>query len=100
MALLPALAIALLSCQDDDKYIGGSVSGGEAEMSSFYPAPPLQWMGGSEPYYSAGYTGDLMPYYENGTFHVYFLHDAINKPAGKGFHDIHEFTTNNLATFN
>ena len=99
MMVLPALALALLSCQDDDKYIGGSVSGGATEISSIYPAPPSQWMGGSEPYYSAGYTGDVMPYYENGTFHVYFLHDAINKPAGKGFHDIHEFTTTNLTTF-
>ena len=99
MMLLPALAITLLSCQDDDKYIGGSVSGGEAAMSSFYPTPPSQWMGGSNPYYSAGYTGDVMPYFENGTFHAYFLHDAINKPGGKGFHDIHEFSTTDLATF-
>jgi len=97
--LLPVLAFSLLSCQDDDKYLGGSVSGGETEISSIYPVPPSQWMGGDEPYYSAGYTGDVMPYYENGTFHIYFLHDAINKPAGKGFHDIHEFTTANLATF-
>ena len=99
MIFLPAIVLTLLSCQDDDKYIGGSVSGGAAEMSSFYPAPPSQWMGGGNPYYSAGYMGDVMPYYENGTFHVYFLHDAINKPAGKGYHDIHEFSTTNLATF-
>lgn len=97
--LLPAMALALMSCNDDDKYIGGSIMGGETEITSIYPAPPSQWMGGDEPYYSAGYTGDLMPYYENGTFHLYFLHDAINKPAGKGFHDIHEFTTTNLTSY-
>lgn len=97
--LAPALALSLLSCADDDKYIGGSITGGETEMSSIYPVPPSQWMGGDSPYYSAGYTGDVMPYYEDGTFHIYFLHDAINKPAGKGFHDIHEFSTTNLATF-
>lgn len=97
--LAPALALSLLSCADDDKYIGGSIMGGETEMCSIYPVPPSQWMGGDAPYYSAGYTGDVMPYYENGTFHIYFLHDAINKPAGKGFHDIHEFSSTDLATF-
>lgn len=99
--LLPLLAMALASCgQDDDNYIGGSISGGETQMSTIFPAPPSQWMGGSEPYYSAGYTGDIMPYFDNGTFHVYFLHDAQNKPVGKGFHDIHSFTTTDLANFN
>jgi len=97
--LLPAFALALLSCQDDDKYTGGSVSGGEAVLSNIYPVPPSQWMGAASPYYSAGYTGDVMPYFDNGTFHIYFLHDAVTKPAGKGFHDIHEFTSTDLASF-
>lgn len=98
-----ALSIAffsLLSCsQNDDNYVGGSISGGEAAISSIYPVPPSQWMGGTDPYYSAGYTGDIMPYFDNGKFHVYFLHDAQNKPAGKGFHDIHEYETTDLAAF-
>ncbi|MFL9843969.1 glycoside hydrolase domain-containing protein [Flavobacterium rhizosphaerae] len=97
--LLPALALSLMSCNDDDKYIGGSIIGGETAISSIYPTPPSQWMGGENPYFSAGYTGDPMPFYEDGTFHVYFLHDAINKPAGKGFHDIHEYSTTDLAHF-
>jgi beta-fructofuranosidase len=91
---------SLISCsQNEDSYTGGSISGGEAEITSIYPVPPSQWMGGTDPYYSAGYTGDIMPYFDNGTFHVYFLHDAQNKPAGKGFHDIHEYETTDLATF-
>jgi beta-fructofuranosidase len=97
--LLPACVIALTSCNDDDKYIGGSIMGGETAITSIYPTPPSQWMGGEEPYFSAGYTGDPMPFYEDGTFHVYFLHDAINKLAGKGFHDIHEYSTTDLAHF-
>lgn len=97
--LLPAMAMVLMSCNNDDKYIGGSIMGGESAISSIYPTPPSQWMGGTDPYFSAGYTGDPMPFYEDGTFHVYFLHDAINKPAGKGFHDIHEYTTTDLAHF-
>lgn len=91
---------SLISCsQNEDSYTGGSISGGEAAISSIYPVPPSQWMGGTDPYYSAGYTGDIMPYFDNGTFHVYFLHDAQNKPAGKGFHDIHEYETTDLAAF-
>ena len=90
----------LLSCnENDNNYIGGSTSGGESEIASIYPIPPSQWMGANDPYYSAGYTGDIMPYFDNGKFHVYFLHDAQNKPAGKGFHDIHEYETTDLATF-
>ncbi|MFP9100774.1 glycoside hydrolase domain-containing protein [Flavobacterium sp. RHBU_24] len=96
---LPAFVMALTSCNDDDTYIGGSIMGGETAISTIYPTPPSQWMGGEEPYFSAGYTGDPMPFYEDGAFHIYFLHDAINKPAGKGFHDIHEYSTTNLAHF-
>ena len=98
--LAPALVMALSSCsQDDDKYIGGSITGGETESASFYPAPPSQWMGGNDPYYSAGYMGDIMPYFDNGKFHIYFLHDAQTKPAGKGFHDIHSFTSTDMASY-
>lgn len=97
--LFPALALMLLSCQEDDKYLGGSTSGGGAQLSSIYPAPPSQWMGDVNPYFSAGYVGDIMPYFDNGTFHIYFLHDAVTKPAGKGFHDIHEFTSTDLNSF-
>ena len=98
-----SLSIALftlLSCnEDDNNYVGGSTSGGESDIASIYPIPPSQWMGANDPYYSAGYTGDIMPYFDNGKFHIYFLHDAQNKPAGKGFHDIHEYETTDLATF-
>lgn len=89
----------LVSCSQDDTYIGGSVSGGNTELTSIFPAPPSQWMGANDPYYSAGYTGDIMPFFDNGKFHIYFLHDAQNKPAGKGFHDIHEYLSTDLAHF-
>lgn len=97
---ISATFFSLLSCsQNDDTYIGGSISGGESNSTSIYPVPPSQWMGGTDPYYSAGYTGDIMPYFDNGKFHIFFLHDAQNKPAGKGFHDIHEFQSTDLAKF-
>jgi beta-fructofuranosidase len=100
IVLLSSIFFSLVSCsQNDDTYIGGSISGGPVEMTSIYPVPPSQWMGGTDPYYSAGYTGDIMPYFDNGKFHIFFLHDAQNKPAGKGFHDIHEFQSTDLVKF-
>nr|WP_315222114.1 glycoside hydrolase family 32 protein [uncultured Flavobacterium sp.] len=96
---IASVLFSLVSCSQDDKYIGGSISGGNSETTSIFPVPPSQWMGGSDPYYSAGYTGDIMPFFDNGKFHIYFLHDAQNKPAGKGFHDIHEYLSTDLAHF-
>lgn len=101
IVLAASIFFSLLSCsQNDDNYTGGSISGGESITTSIYPAPLSQWMGGKDPYYSQGYTGDIMPFFDNGVFHIYFLHDAKNKPIGKGFHDIHEFETTDLASFN
>jgi len=95
-----SIFFSLLSCSQDDNYIGGSISGGDATIADIYPIPPSLWIdGGTEPYYSAGYTGDIMPFFDNGKFHIYFLHDAKNKPDGKGFHDIHEFLSTDLAHF-
>ena len=97
---IASIFFSLVSCSQDDTYIGGSISGGDSEITSIYPVPPRLWIGGGdEPYYSAGYTGDIMPFFDNGKFHIYFLHDAQNKPAGKGFHDIHEFQSTDLAHF-
>ncbi|MFH6998701.1 glycoside hydrolase domain-containing protein [Flavobacterium sp. FlaQc-57] len=96
---IASIFFSLVSCSQEDTYIGGSISGGNSEIASIFPVPPSQWMGGNEPYYSAGYTGDIMPFFDNGKFHVYFLHDAQNKPAGKGFHDIHEYLSTDLAHF-
>ena len=97
--ILTSIFFSAVSCSQEETYIGGSISGGESEMTGVYPAPPSQWMGGTDPYYSAGYTGDIMPFFDNGKFHIYFLHDAQNKPAGKGFHDIHKYLSTDLAHF-
>ena len=94
-----SIFLSLVSCSQDENYIGGSISGGESELTNVFPVPPSLWVGGTDPYYSAGYTGDIMPFFDNGKFHIYFLHDAQNKPAGKGFHDIHEFQSTDLANF-
>lgn len=96
---IASIFFTLASCSQDDNYVGGSISGGNTDIASIFPVPPSQWMGANDPYYSAGYTGDIMPFFDNGKFHIYFLHDAQNKPAGKGFHDIHEYLSTDLAHF-
>src|SRR5688500_5628172 len=63
---------------------------------NIYPQPPSGWMGTTSPYNTTGWVGDIMPFFDNGKFHLFFLHDAQSKPAGQGFHDIHKFETSNL----
>ncbi|MAM19169.1 MAG: glycoside hydrolase family 32 protein [Christiangramia sp.] len=100
ISIVPALLLLIITgCSTDD---------GMEEMEpippntydlGIYPQPSSGWMGESDPYNTTGWTADVMPYYENGQFHMFFLHDAQNKPAGEGFHDIHEFETENLVNY-
>ncbi|MBM7420255.1 MULTISPECIES: glycoside hydrolase family 32 protein [Chryseobacterium] len=95
---MSVFALSLASCQDDASDININPEDIYAK-TNIYPMPPDQWMGGNTPYFTSGYVGDVMPYYENGKFHLFFLHDAKTKPAGEGFHDIHSFETSNLTDF-
>jgi len=96
--LASVMALATFSCQNND-----SVTDVNPEdifkQTNIFPQPPNQWIGNTNPYYTAGFVGDVMPYYENGKFHLFFLHDAKTKPAGEGFHDIHSFETTNFKDF-
>ena len=66
---------------------------------SIFPIPPSKWMEtNGVSYYAAGWVGDAMPYYDNGKFHVFFLHDARDGKAG--FHPIHKFVTSNMVDYN
>lgn len=96
VCLAIALSTLFYSCGQDDNSIDPTSINGTANV---YPEPPSGWMDASEPYNTDGWMGDVMPFYEDGKFHLFFLHDAQNKPAGKGFHDIHEFETTNLADY-
>ncbi|WP_312089462.1 glycoside hydrolase family 32 protein [Chryseobacterium sp.] len=97
--LTAVMGLAMFSCQNNDSVT--DVNPDDIfKQTNVFPVPPNQWMGGNNPYYTAGYVGDVMPYYENGIFHLFFLHDAKNKPAGEGFHDIHSFDTSNFKDFN
>lgn len=48
-----------------------------------------------------GSVGDVMPYYANGQFELFFLHDATDlaKHASSGQHAIHKFTSKNVLDF-
>ncbi|ROI03252.1 DUF4975 domain-containing protein [Chryseobacterium sp. G0240] len=96
--LMSVFALSLASCQSDTSDVHINPEDIYAK-TNIYPIPPEQWLGGNSPYFTAGYVGDVMPYYENGKFHLFFLHDAKTKPAGEGFHDIHSFETTNLTDF-
>ncbi|MFT4061934.1 MAG: hypothetical protein QM642_06215 [Edaphocola sp.] len=66
--------------------------------AGIFPVPPAEWMQGiTDPYYAGGYVGDPMPFYENGTFHVFFLHDA--RDGATGFHPWDKFTTSDLLSY-
>ncbi|WP_343671016.1 glycoside hydrolase family 32 protein [Chitinophaga sp.] len=58
-----------------------------------YPAPPAMWMqpAGTQPYYSSGFVGDPMPFYDSGAYHIFYLHDG--DWTSYGFHPIHAFET-------
>lgn len=91
---------ALFSCQNESSDLGETPSVDQIyAKTNLYPTPPEKWMGETNPYFTAGYVGDVMPYYENGKFHLYFLHDAKTKPAGEGFHDIHSFETTDFINY-
>ncbi|WP_207434816.1 glycoside hydrolase family 32 protein [Sabulibacter ruber] len=92
--------VGVTACgSNDDPVPVDPRTGGETKEVTVYPQPPAGWMGTTNPYNTTGWVGDIMPYYDNGKFHVFFLHDAQNKPAGQGFHDIHKFETSNLVDF-
>ena len=73
--LTAILGLAIFSCQSHDSIT--ELSQDEIfRQTNIFPQPPNQWMGESNPYYTAGYVGDVMPYYENGKFHLFFLHET------------------------
>lgn len=69
------------------------------DSSHIYPVPTASLTSASKGY--VGWVGDVMPYFVEGKFQLFFLHDAtdIQKSSSTGQHPIHRFTTNNLIDF-
>lgn len=69
-------------------------AGAHAESASQYNIfirPP------DEPNGVQGWIGDPIPYYRDGQFHIFYLHEK--RPNGAAFHPWHEFTTSNFASY-
>lgn len=100
---LAAVALGLFSCscsQEVPESYNTSIPGSNTnEVAGLYPKPSSGWMGTTKPYNTTGWAGDMMPYFDNGRFHIFFLHDAQSKPAGQGFHAIHQFESADLTSF-
>ncbi len=99
MLQLLTLLLALMSCAQEED-ISPNEKKEDTPHHPIYPTPPSVWLGSSSPYFTAGWVGDIMPYYENGKFHIFFLHDAHIKPQGEGFHAIHQFESADLVDYN
>lgn len=91
------IIIFLSACSKNNSQTTPPVDPGTAAIN-VYPQPPSKWMEtNGVSYYSAGFVGDVMPYYDNGKFHIFFLHDARDGKAG--FHPIHKYVTADLINY-
>ncbi|WP_326992895.1 glycoside hydrolase family 32 protein [Chitinophaga sp. 212800010-3] len=91
------LILTLFACKKNDTATAltpDAISG-----KPVYPVPPSMWMqpAGAQPYYSSGFVGDPMPFYDNGAYHIFYLHDG--DWASYGFHPIHAFETNDFSGY-
>jgi beta-fructofuranosidase len=70
------------------------------EKFNIYPKPTVAASAGSTN--RTGWVGDVMPYYVNNQFELFFLHDATDKAkqSSTGQHDIHKFSSKDLLNFN
>ena len=107
MKLLPSVIAALVTIgivacgkKSVDKPVFPDTGPGGKELG-IYAKPPLGYWGANNPIVSTGWVGDVMPYYDKGQFHIFFLHDATDSEKAKsaGQHPIHKFTSSDLAKF-
>lgn len=96
LLIVAIITIALQSCNKENS---SNITTAEVyNAADIYPAPPAKWFGGAHPYYTpAGFVGDVMPYYDKDSFHIFYLHDARN--GASGFHPWSKFTTTNFTSY-
>ncbi|MGV3767113.1 MAG: glycoside hydrolase domain-containing protein [Chitinophagaceae bacterium] len=88
-------ALAAFSCKKEKN---NTVLPDQENPVSVYPIPPSRWMmHNNTPYYSSGFVGDVMPFFDNGKFHLYYLHDA--RDGQPGFHPIHKFVSDDFVHY-
>lgn len=95
--LATSLLITFAACSKDSVQIATDTV--KKETFNIFPKPEVNQnaTNGRE----EGWVGDVMPYYANGKFEIFFLHDATDlaKYASSGQHAIHKFTSKNVLDF-
>lgn len=95
--------IVAASCGKKNETISENPASGQSSREAgVYPTPPTGFWGATNPVVSTGWVGDVMPFFDNGKFHIFFLHDATDADKSKspGQHPIHKFTSSDLFKFN
>lgn len=95
--LAGGFAVALLACSKE-KGIGQAEPFKE-EVFNIFPKPIVTPAASNGQ--QTGAVGDVMPYFSNGQFEIFFLHDApdLVKQSSAGQHPIHKFSSKNLLDF-
>ena len=91
------LLSVMLSCTKEKSYAPAEPFA--EEKFNIFPKPQYAATAGSGQ--STGWVGDVMPYFVNGQFEIFFLHDAPDpvKQSSPGQHPIHKFSSKNLLDF-
>lgn len=93
-----SVIVVFNNCKKDntDDYV---IDPSKSDGVSIFPKPLAPKSSNEKGY--LGWVGDAMPYYENGQFEIFFLHDATDqvKQLSPGQHPIHRFSTQNLLNF-
>lgn len=90
------IALAAFGCKKDTVTSTTFTPVADARFN-IYPKPTNNTATGS----TTGWVGDVMPYYVNGQFEIFYLHDAPDqvKQSSAGQHAIHKFTSKDLLNF-
>jgi beta-fructofuranosidase len=95
--LAGGMAVALLACNKENGI--GQAEPFKEEVFHIFPKPVVST--GTSTGQQTGWVGDVMPYFSNGQFEIFFLHDAPDqvKQSSPGQHPIHKFSSKNLLDF-
>jgi beta-fructofuranosidase len=90
------ITLLICSCKKDTISSNAAEPYVEAKFNIF-PKPANNPATGS----TRGWVGDVMPYFVNGQFEIFYLHDAPDavKQTTTGQHAIHKFTSKDLLNF-
>ncbi|MDT3404303.1 glycoside hydrolase family 32 protein [Mucilaginibacter terrae] len=97
LILASSIALTLFACKKESSTTNTLPY--TDEKFSIYPKPTVATSAGSTN--RTGWVGDVMPYYVNNQFELFFLHDAPDKAkqSSTGQHDIHKFSSKDLLNF-